>query len=127
MNDKQSLRPLLSPRSIAVVGASDAPGKVGTSIYRNLLEHRFTGSFYPVNAKHKTVAGQRAYASVSLLPETVELAVLCTPAVTIPSLIEQCGDLKIPAALIITAGFREAGSQGMELQRQLDEARSKYP
>ena len=127
MNDKQSLRPLLSPRSIAVVGASDAPGKVGTSIYRNLLEHRFTGTVYPVNAKHKTVAGQRAYASVSLLPETVELAVLCTPAVTIPSLIEQCGDLKIPAALIITAGFREAGSQGMELQRQLDEARSKYP
>jgi acetyltransferase len=92
-----------------------------------LLEHRFTGTVYPVNAKHKTVAGQRAYASVSLLPETVELAVLCTPAVTIPSLIEQCGDLKIPAALIITAGFREAGSQGMELQRQLDEARSKYP
>ena len=127
MNDKQSLRSLLSPRSIAVIGASDAPGKVGTSIYRNLLEHRFTGSVYPVNAKHKTVAGQRAYASVSLLPETVELAVLCTPAVTIPSLIEQCGDLKIPAALIITAGFREAGSQGMELQRQLDEARSKYP
>ena len=127
MNDKQSLRPLLSPRSIAVVGASDAPGKVGTSIYRNLLEHRFTGSVYPVNAKHKTVAGQRAYASVSLLPETVELAVLCTPAATIPSLIEQCGDLKIPAALIITAGFREAGNQGMELQRQLDEARSKYP
>ncbi|MEK0425016.1 MAG: hypothetical protein RJB11_1107 [Planctomycetota bacterium] len=127
MNDKQSLRSLLSPRSIAVVGASDAPGKVGTSIYRNLLEHRFTGSVYPVNAKHKTVAGQRAYASVSLLPETVELAVLCTPAATIPSLIEQCGDLKIPAALIITAGFREAGSQGMELQRQLDEARSKYP
>lgn len=127
MNDKQSLRPLLSPRSIAVVGASDAPGKVGTSIYRNLLEHRFTGTVYPVNAKHKAVAGQRAYASVSLLPETVELAVLCTPAATIPSLIEQCGDLKIPAALIITAGFREAGSQGMELQRQLDEARSKYP
>ncbi|MCE2800608.1 MAG: acetate--CoA ligase family protein [Planctomycetaceae bacterium] len=127
MNDKQSLRSLLSPRSIAVIGASDAPGKVGTSIYRNLLEHRFTGSVYPVNAKHKTVAGQRAYASVSLLPETVELAVLCTPAATIPSLIEQCGDLKIPAALIITAGFREAGSQGMELQRQLDEARSKYP
>ena len=127
MNDKQSLRPLLSPRSIAVVGASDAPGKVGTSIYRNLLEHRFTGTVYPVNAKHKAVAGQRAYASVSLLPETVELAVLCTPAATIPSLIEQCGDLKIPSALIITAGFREAGSQGMELQRQLDEARSKYP
>ncbi|MFM2013164.1 MAG: Succinyl-CoA ligase [ADP-forming] subunit alpha, partial [Planctomycetota bacterium] len=127
MNDKQSLRSLLSPRSIAVIGASDAPGKVGTSIFRNLLEHRFTGSVYPVNAKHKTVAGQRAYASVSLLPETVELAVLCTPTVTIPSLIEQCGDLKIPAALIITAGFREAGSQGMELQRQLDEARSKYP
>jgi acetyltransferase len=118
---------LLSPRSIAVVGASDAPGKVGTSIYRNLLEHRFTGTVYPVNAKHKAVAGQRAYASVSLLPETVELAVLCTPAATIPSLIEQCGDLKIPSALIITAGFREAGSQGMELQRQLDEARSKYP
>ncbi|MFM7930689.1 MAG: CoA-binding protein, partial [Pirellula sp.] len=123
----QNLRPLLAPRSIAIVGASDTPGKVGTSIVRNLFEHRFTGTVYPVNVKHKMVAGQRAYASLEELPEHVELAVLCTPAATIPSLIEQCGSLKIPAALIITAGFREAGIEGIELQRRLDEARSKYP
>ncbi len=127
MTSMQTLRPLLSPRSIAIVGASDTPGKVGTSIVRNLFEHRFTGSVYPVNVKHKMVAGQRAYASLENLPEPVELAVLCTPAATIPPLIEQCGSLKIPAALIITAGFREAGIEGIELQRQLDTARSKYP
>jgi acetyltransferase len=127
MTSMQNLRPLLAPRSIAIVGASDTPGKVGTSIVRNLFEHRFTGTVYPVNVKHKVVAGQRAYASLEELPEHVELAVLCTPAATIPSLIEQCGSLKIPAALIITAGFREAGLEGIELQRQLDEARSKYP
>lgn len=127
MTSMQTLRPLLSPRSIAIVGASDTPGKVGTSIVRNLFEHRFTGTVYPVNVKHKMVAGQRAYASLEDLPEPVELAVLCTPAATIPLLIEQCGSLKIPAALIITAGFREAGIEGIELQRQLDEARSKYP
>lgn len=127
MTSMQSLRPLLSPRSIAIVGASDTPGKVGTSIVRNLFEHRFTGSVYPVNVKHRMVAGQRAYASLEELPGPVELAVLCTPAATIPPLIEQCGSLKIPAALIITAGFREAGIEGIELQRQLDEARGKYP
>ena len=127
MTSTPSLRPLLSPRSVAVVGASDTPGKVGTSIYRNLLEHRFTGTVYPVNVKHNVVAGQRAYASLEELPEPVELAVLCTPAATIASLVEQCGSLKIPAALIITAGFREAGGEGLELQRQLDDARSKYP
>jgi acetyltransferase len=127
VNTQHPLRPLLAARSIAVVGASDTPGKVGTSIFRNLLEHRFTGTAYPVNLKHKIVAGQTAYATLSDLPETVELAVLCTPAATIPDLIEQCGQLNIPAALIITAGFRELGAQGIELQTQLDNARAKFP
>lgn len=127
LTQQQSLRTLLAPRSIAVVGASDTPGKVGTSIFRNLLEHRFTGSLYPVNHKCRTVAGQRAYASLSELPETVELAVLCTPASTIPNLIEQCGLGNIPSALIITAGFREIGAQGLQIQEQLDHARAKFP
>lgn len=121
------LKALLAPASIAVVGASDTPGKVGTSIFRNLLEHRFSGSFYPVNQKSSTIAGQLAYRSLEDLPEKVELAVLCTPAQTIPSLVEQCGRLEIPAALVITAGFREVGSDGIAIQQELDLARSKFP
>ena len=121
------LKALLAPASIAVVGASDTPGKVGTSIFRNLLEHRFSGSFYPVNQKSSTIAGQLAYRSLEDLPEKVELAVLCTPAQTIPSLVEQCGRLEISAALVITAGFREVGSDGIAIQQELDLARSKFP
>ena len=127
MNTQHNLRPMLAPRSVAVVGASDTAGKVGTSIFRNLLEHRFTGTAYPVNLKNKTVAGQRAYASLADLPEAVELAVLCTPSTSIPSLVDQCGSLNIPAALIITAGFHEMGAAGLELQQQLDSARAKHP
>ena len=127
MTAAHRLKALLAPASIAVVGASDTPGKVGTSIFRNLLEHRFSGSFYPVNQKSSTIAGQLAYRSLEDLPEKVELAVLCTPAQTIPSLVEQCGRLEIPAALVITAGFREVGSDGIAIQQELDLARSKFP
>lgn len=127
MTAPHRLKALLAPASIAVVGASDTPGKVGTSIFRNLLEHRFSGSFYPVNQKSSTIAGQLAYRSLEDLPEKVELAVLCTPAQTIPSLVEQCGRLEISAALVITAGFREVGSDGIAIQQELDLARSKFP
>jgi len=127
MNPSNSLEALLAPRSVAVVGASDSPGKVGTSIFQNLLEHRFTGTVYPVNVKSKFVAAQRAYGSLSDLPERVDLAVLCTPATTIPNLVEQCGSLGIPAALVITAGFQEIGSAGLALQQDLIRAISKYP
>lgn len=127
MTAPHRLKALMAPASIAVVGASDTPGKVGTSIFRNLLEHRFSGSFYPVNQKSSTIAGQLAYRSLEDLPEKVELAVLCTPAQTIPSLVEQCGRLEISAALVITAGFREVGSDGIAIQQELDLARSKFP
>lgn len=127
MTAPHRLKALLAPASIAVVGASDTPGKVGTSIFRNLLEHRFSGSFYPVNQKSSTIAGQLAYRSLEDLPEKIELAVLCTPAQSIPSLVEQCGRLEIPAALVITAGFREVGSDGIAIQQELDLARSKFP
>ena len=127
MTNPHRLKALLTPASIAVVGASDTPGKVGTCIYRNLIEHRFCGSFYAVNQKNHQVAGQQAFSSLKDLPEQVDLAVLCTPASTIPGLIDQCGQLGIPAALIITAGFREVGPAGLAIQQELDLAKSKYP
>jgi len=127
VNTPHPLRPLLAPRSIAVVGASDTPGKVGTSIFRNLIEYRYTGALYAVNQKSNTVAGQTAFHSLENLPEPIELAVLCTPAPSIPTLIEQCGAMRIPAALVITAGFCEIGPLGSKLQEQLDESRAKYP
>ncbi|MCY3008150.1 MAG: acetate--CoA ligase family protein [Planctomycetota bacterium] len=127
MNSLKSLQPLLAPGSVAVVGASDSPGKVGTSIFRNLLEHRYTGTVYPVNVKSTTVAGQRAYGSLSDLPQQVDLAVLCTPASTIANLLEQCGSLGIRAALVITAGFQEIGPKGLALQEDLNRAIAKYP
>ena len=125
MSGDHDLKPMLGPKSVAVVGASDTPGKVGTSIFRNLLEHRFTGNAYPVNFRSSNVAGIRAYQSLSELPERVDLAVLCTPASTIPGLIDECGRLRIPAALVITAGFREIGQTGSALEQQFEQALSR--
>src|SRR5687768_16691810 len=101
-----SLRSFLHPQSIAVVGASDVAGKVGHTVMQNLLTASFRGKVYPVNPRRRWVAGRRAYSTVSSLPETPELAVIITPARTVPGVIQECAAKQIPAALIISAGFR---------------------
>lgn len=121
------LRELLAPRSVAVVGASEVPGKVGTGVFRNLLGHGYSGALYAVNSKGGSVGGVRAYRRISEVPPGVELAVLCTPAQTIPGLIDECGAMGIRGVLVITAGFRELGEQGRELEAAVMRAVARYP
>src|SRR4051794_17244722 len=109
------LRSFLHPRSIAVVGASSIPGKVGHTVLRNLLAARFPGNLYPVNSGRKSVMELETYPSVSSLPETPELVIIVTPAVTVHGVVQECASRKVPAALIISAGFRETGSNGLRL------------
>ena len=82
----RTVRSIFEPRSIAVLGASQDPSKVGVIALANLLQAKFPGPIYPVNSRHSTVGGLTAYARVADLPQPVDLAVLCTPAVTIPNL-----------------------------------------
>jgi acetyltransferase len=118
------LTPLFEPASVAIVGASEIAGKVGTVLIANMLASGFRGALYAVNPKYASVRGVPCYASVSVLPKPVELAVIATPARTVPGIIEECGRAGVRAAVVITAGFGEAGPEGAKLERTLlDNAR----
>jgi acetyltransferase len=101
----RNLDQLLQPRSVAIVGASDRTHSVGATVLRNVLSGGFKGAIYPVNPKHSQLAGLRAYPSVAALPEPPDLAVICTPPRTVPTLIAQLGSLGTKAAIVLTAGL----------------------
>lgn len=116
-----SLDPIFHPRSVAVVGASATSGTVGSILIRNLLGNPFGGVVYPVNPKRQAVHGVRCHADIASLPEVVDLAVIATPAVTVPSLIEECVQKGIRSAIIISAGFSELGPEGKALEARIRE------
>jgi acetyltransferase len=113
------LQPVFAPRSVAVVGASERPGSVGRTLLWNLISSPFGGTVYPVNPRYPSVLGIRAYPDVGSLPAPAELAVIATPAATVPGLIEECVTAGVRAAVIISAGFRETGPAGEELEKRL--------
>jgi acetyltransferase len=118
----QPLDALFAPRNIAVIGASETAGSVGQALVQNL--RLFDGRVFPINPKHKSVAGLEAFPNIAALPEKADLAVIATPAPTVPAIIRECANAGVPAAIIISAGFRECGPTGAELeQRCLAEAR----
>jgi acetyltransferase len=107
---------------VAVVGASATPGSVGNLLMHNLLQNPFGGVVYPVNPKRKAVHGVYCYPSLLEVPEAVDLAVIATPAATVPKAVEQCALRGVEAALIISAGFSELGSEGRALEKQVRDA-----
>lgn len=116
MFDKHYLTPLFAPQSVAVIGASDRASSIGGIVVRNLLGAAYRGRVYAVNPKYRSVAGVRCYRAMADLPERAELAVVATPSITVPEVIEDCGKAGTSAAAILTAGFAEIGSVGLALQ-----------
>src|SRR5262245_27265119 len=106
---RHSLDPIFRPNSVAVVGASASAGSVGSILVRNLLGNPFGGVVYPINPRRKAVHGVRCYPDLAALPEAVDLAVIATPAATVPPLIHECVDRHVPAAILISAGFAALG------------------
>jgi acetyltransferase len=104
----RNLEYLLSPRSVAVIGASERPASVGRTVMRNLLANGFDGPVWPVNPKYKEVAGRPAFANVKSLPQAPDLAVICTPPPTLPGLIAELGGRGTRAAAVLTAGVAGA-------------------
>ena len=102
-SDKESLEALFTPVSVAVIGATDRPGTVGRTVLQNLLDPAFHGRVYPVNPQRAEVLGVKTYRSIAEVPEAVDLAVLATPAATIPSLIGECIAAKAKSAVVISA------------------------
>ncbi len=110
---------IFEPGAVAVVGATEKTGSVGRSILWNLISNPFGGTVYPVNPKRANVLGIRAYPTIAAVPEPVDLAVVVTPAPTVPRVIAECVEAGVTAAIIISAGFREIGPEGAELERQV--------
>jgi acetate---CoA ligase (ADP-forming) len=110
---------IFRPTSVAVVGASTRPGTVGNDIFRNLLHAEFNGSVYPVNPKAKSVFGVHAYPSLSSLPEAVDLAVLIVPAAAAMGVVDEAIAKGVKGLVVISAGFKEIGHEGAELENQL--------
>ena len=104
---------LFDPRSVAVIGASQRPASVGATVWRNLREGGFVGPRWAVNPKYKQLDGELVYADIASLPETPELAVICTPPATVPGLIEALGRRGTRAAIVLTAGLDKAQKQAM--------------
>lgn len=101
----RNLDALLHPRSVAVIGASERRHSVGATVTRNLVHGGYTGTVYAVNPKHRSVFGVRTFASVERLPEAPDLALVCTPPATVPSLIDELGKRGTRAAIVLTAGL----------------------
>jgi acetyltransferase len=117
---------IFNPKSVAVIGASDEEGSVGYAIMRNFLDFGFKGRVYPVNIRKTEILGLKAYPSVEQIPETVDLAVIATPAKTVPDIVEQCGKTGVKGIIIISAGFKEVGPEGKALEDKILEIREKY-
>lgn len=109
----------MRPRSVALVGASDDAGRISGRPLRYLLAHGYAGALYPVNPRRATVQGRAAFASVALLPEVPDLAILALPAAQTPAALRDCAARGVPAALVLSAGFAEAGAAGAALQAEL--------
>jgi len=113
------LHPLFNARSVAVFGASEREDSVAGTLFRNLRQAGYKGEVYPVNPKYATVFGERCYASAGELPAVPELALIATPASTVVSIMQACGQHGIRHAIVLSAGFREVGAQGMALEDAL--------
>jgi len=113
------LRPLLAPRSVALVGATEREGALGAIVYRNLAAGGLRGELYAVNPKHRTLFGRRAYARLSQLPQPPDLAVVVTPARTVAGIVADAAAAGIKAAVILSSGFAESGAEGRAIQDEM--------
>lgn len=120
------LEKLFQPTSVAVVGASENPGKLGHQVLANLIASGFGGAIYPVNPKAHEILGHKAYASVSDIPGPVDLVVVVIPNKFVAEVLDESGKKGVKAAIIITAGFREAGADGVAMEQELLRVAERY-
>lgn len=117
---------MFSPKAVALIGATDKEGTVGEATLKNLLVGKGKHTVYPVNPSHETVAGLKCYPSIASVPEHVDLAIIATPAKSVPEVVEECGKAGVEGVVIISAGFREVGAEGARLEDEIKKIRAKY-
>jgi acetyltransferase len=114
---------MLNPKVIALVGATEAPDSVGRALMENLAS--FGGVVYPINPKRRSVLGVEAFPNIEAVPNHVDLAIIATPAVTVPLVVKECADAAVKGAVIISAGFKECGPEGRKLEKAILSCRGK--
>ncbi len=124
--DVHNLGRIFDPRRIALVGVTQNPNSVGGKVLGNLVGGGFTGVVYPVNASQEAVLGVPCYPDLAALPRTPDLAVICSPAVQVPADVAACGEAGIRGLIIMSAGFKETGEAGRELERRIRETQSRF-
>jgi acetyltransferase len=117
----RNLDSLLNPSHVAVVGAGGERMQLGHIVLRNLVDAGFEGVVYPINPSRESVGGIQAYASIAETPAKPELAIVCTPAAAVPEVVRECGEAGVAAIAVLSAGFREVGAEGAELERRVAE------
>jgi acetyl coenzyme A synthetase (ADP forming)-like protein len=115
-----------NPRGVAVIGASPTPGKLGHAVLQNVIQYGYKGHVYPINPKATEILGLTAYPSVRNIPGPVDLAIVLVPAQAVPGVMEECGQVGITGAVVISAGFREMGREGRQLEHHLIEVARQY-
>ena len=122
------LEAFFDPKSVAVVGASTSPEKLGYAVLENLVNGGYAdvGKIFPINPKADEILGRKAYPSVLDVPDNIDLAVIVIPYPYVPAVLEDCGKKKIPGVIVISAGFREAGMEGLERELELLEIAREY-
>src|SRR3990170_3121349 len=115
---------MLNPKAVALIGASEKEGSVGRAILENLMLSK-NRKLFPINPNRTTVLGIECYPDIARVPEQVDLALIATPARTVPETVEQCGKAAVPGIVIVSAGFREIGEEGKRLEAQIREIRKK--
>ena len=119
---RRDLDAFVQPSTVALIGATDTAGSVGRTLLWNLISSPFGGTVFPVNPKRKGVLGVPTYPNIAAIPGSVDLAVIATPASS-PSVISECVQAGVKAAIVISAGFREVGASGLKLEQEILEAR----
>lgn len=118
-SSKNTLDTLFNPRSIAVVGASQDPDKLGYILLKNVIDYKFQGKVYPVNPKADKILGHQAYSKISSIPEKVDLALLSIPSHLVLAVAEECNECGVKSIVILSSGFREAGADGETIQERI--------
>lgn len=113
------LDPLFHPDTVAIIGAKDDPSTVGRTLMVNLLSPSFKGRLYPINPKREKVFDQQAYPTISDVPEKIDLAIIATPAHTVPKIIAECVEVGVRSVIVISAGFKELGAEGKKIEDEI--------
>lgn len=113
------LNAFFNPKTVAVIGATDKARSAGRTALWNLISHPFGGMVFPVNPHRTSVLGIKAYPTAAVVPEPIDLAVIATPAATVPKIVSECADIGVKGAIILSAGFRETGPEGAQREQQI--------